>query len=243
MKHQNILHNMKKIVLFLTICWSLNTVAQTTTIKTKIPFEQTDKTAWIKRYQHDIDTYKKENKALANKQCDVLFLGSSSINLWKTIYEDFAPLKIIRRSYGGSTLRDMIYNYKVIAKGYQPKKILLYVENDLGSSKESVSAVKCFDLFRIFIGKLKKEYPTSALYVVSLKPSEHKADQIKDQLLVNSFLEANAKEQNYTYIDITKVMYDEAGNLRQDIFVEDKLHLNAEGYRLWTEVIKPYLTN
>ena len=61
--------------------------------------------------------------------------------------------------------------------------------------------------------------------------------------LLNSFLKANAKEQNYTYIDITKVMYDEAGNLRQDIFVEDKLHLNAEGYRLWTEVIKPYLTN
>ncbi|WGU68051.1 hypothetical protein QIU19_11995 [Capnocytophaga canimorsus] len=74
-----------------------------------------------------------------------------------------------------------------------------------------------------------------------MKPSEHKADQIKDQLLVNSFLEANAKEQNYIYIDITKVMYDTEGNLRQDIFVEDKLHLNTEGYRLWTEVIKPYL--
>ncbi|AEK23522.1 SGNH/GDSL hydrolase family protein [Capnocytophaga canimorsus] len=232
---------MKKIFLIVTFLISIISWSQTTTIKTKIPFKQSDETAWIKRYQHDIDKYKKENKNLPNKQCDVLFLGSSSINLWKTIYEDFAPLKVIRRSYGGSTLRDMIYNYKVIAKGYNPKKILLYVENDLGSHKEGVSAVKCFDLFRIFIAKLKKDYPNSSLYVVSLKPSEHKADQIKDQLLVNSFLEANAKEQNYIYIDITKVMYDTEGNLRQDIFVEDKLHLNTEGYRLWTEVIKPYL--
>ena len=171
----------------------------------------------------------------------MLFLGSSSINLWNTIYEDFAPLKIIRRSYGGSTLRDIIYNYKVVAKNYKPKKILLYVENDLGSSAESVSAIKCFDLFRILIAKLKEDHPTAVLFVVSLKPSEHKADQLADQLLVNSMLEKNANEQNYTYIDITKVMYDQEGNLRKDIFVEDKLHMNAEGYKLWTEIIKPYL--
>ncbi|GET45482.1 GDSL-type esterase/lipase family protein [Capnocytophaga felis] len=232
---------MKKIFLLFVLFSNAIIWGQTTSIKTKIPFKQTDETAWIKRYQHDIDKYKEENKKLNNRSCDVLFLGSSSINLWKTIYEDFAPLKIIRRSYGGSTLRDMIYNYKVIAKGYNPKKIVLYVENDLGFNKESVSAVKCFDLFRIFISKLKKDYPNASLYVVSLKPSEHKADQLPDQLLVNSFLQANAKEQNYTYIDITKVMYDAEENLRQDIFVEDKLHLNAEGYRLWTEIIKPYL--
>ncbi|GIZ14838.1 GDSL-type esterase/lipase family protein [Capnocytophaga catalasegens] len=233
---------MKKIATFLTICWVLTASAQTTTIKEKIPFTQTDQTAWIKRYQHDIDSYKKENKQI-DLSCDVLFLGSSSINLWKTIYEDFAPLKIIRRSYGGAALRDMIYNYKVIAKPYKPKKIVLYVENDLGAHKEGVSAVKCFDLFRIFIAKLKKSHPNVPLYVVSLKPSEHKADQLADQLLVNGMLERYAKEQNYTYIDITRVMYDEQGNLRKDIFVEDNLHLNAEGYRLWTEIIKPYLIN
>lgn len=231
---------MKRIILFLTLCWSLNTLAQEITIKTKIPFKQTDKTEWIKRYQHDIDNYKKENKQI-DLSCDVLFLGSSSINLWKTIYEDFAPLKIIRRSYGGAALRDMIYNYKVIAKPYKPKKIVLYVENDLGSHNEGISAVKCFDLFRIFIAKLQKSHPDVPLYVVSLKPSLHKADQLADQLLVNAMLERYAKEQNYTYIDITQVMYDAEGNLRQDIFVEDNLHLNAEGYRLWTEVIKPYL--
>ncbi|ATA89271.1 lipase [Capnocytophaga stomatis] len=232
---------MKKIFFLLVLFSNVIVWGQTITIKGKIPFKHTDETAWIKRYQHDIDKYKEENKKLNNRSCDVLFLGSSSINLWKTIHEDFAPLKIIRRSYGGSTLRDMVYNYKVIAKGYDPKKILLYVENDLGAHKEGVSAVKCFDLFRIFISKLKKEYPHAQLFVVSLKPSEHKADQLQDQLLVNSFLQANAREQNYTYIDVTRVMYDAEGNLRQDIFVEDQLHLNSEGYQLWTEVIKPYL--
>ena len=136
----------------------------------------------------------------------------------------------------------MIYNYNTIAQGYKPKSIVLYVENDLGSHKEGVNAVKCFDLFRIFIAKLKKDYPTTPLFVVSLKPSQHKADQLKDQLLVNVLLEENATAQGYTYIDITKVMYDEAGNLRTDIFKEDNLHMNVEGYKLWTAIIKPYLT-
>ena len=237
---------MKRIVLLVafittTLIQAQNTTP-TTTIKSTIPFQHTDETSWILRYQNDINKYQKENKRLSNRSCDVLFLGSSSINLWDTIYEDFAPLKLIRRSYGGATLRDMIYNYATIAKGYKPKAIVLYVENDLGSHKEGVNAVKCFDLFRIFIAKLKKEYPNTPLFVVSLKPSQHKADQLKDQLIVNTLLEQNATEQQYTYIDITKAMYDEEGNLRTDIFKEDNLHMNAEGYKLWTAIIKPLLT-
>ena len=240
-----LIKQMKRILLLLfllvTTFVSAQTATPTTVIKTVIPFEQRDETSWITRYQRDINYYQKENKRLKDLSCDVLFLGSSSINLWDTIYEDFAPLKLIRRSYGGATLRDMIYNYNTIAKGYTPKSILLYVENDLGNHKEGVNAVKCFDLFRIFIDKLKKDYPNTPLIVVSLKPSQHKADQLKDQLLVNALLEENATAQGYTYVDITKVMYDEAGNLRTDIFKEDNLHMNAEGYKLWTAILKPLL--
>ncbi|EKY11642.1 GDSL-like protein [Capnocytophaga sp. oral taxon 324 str. F0483] len=242
---KKLIKRMKRILLLLfllvTTFASAQTATPTTLIKSVIPFEQRDETSWITRYQGDINRYQKENKRLKDLSCDVLFLGSSSINLWDTIYEDFAPLKLIRRSYGGATLRDMIYNYNTIAKGYTPKSILLYVENDLGNHKEGVNAVKCFDLFRIFIDKLKKDYPNTPLIVVSLKPSQHKADQLKDQLLVNALLEENATAQGYTYIDITKVMYDEAGNLRTDIFKEDNLHMNAEGYKLWTAILKPLL--
>lgn len=240
-----LIKRMKRILLLLfllvTTFASAQTATPTTLIKTVIPFEQRDETSWITRYQGDINRYQKENKRLKDLSCDVLFLGSSSINLWDTIYEDFAPLKLIRRSYGGATLRDMIYNYNTIAKGYTPKSILLYVENDLGNHKEGVNAVKCFDLFRIFIDKLKKDYPNTPLIVVSLKPSQHKADQLKDQLLVNALLEENATAQGYTYVDITKVMYDEAGNLRTDIFKADNLHMNAAGYKLWTAILKPLL--
>ena len=113
------------------------------------PKQEKDNINWLKRYQTDIYSYQVENKSLANKTCDALFLGSSSINLWHNIYNDLAPLKIIRRSYGGATIRDMLYNYDIIAKGYQPKQIVLYVENDLCGCKEAVSVGKTFPVLNL----------------------------------------------------------------------------------------------
>jgi lysophospholipase L1-like esterase len=31
------------------------------------------------------------------------------------------------------------------------------------------------------------------------------------------------------------------GKPRPDIFVEDGLHMNHNGYALWTEIVRPYL--
>ena len=36
-------------------------------------------------------------------------------------------------------------------------------------------------------------------------------------------------------------MKEEEGNKRNNIFKEDNLHMNAEGYKLWTAIIKPLL--
>ena len=36
-------------------------------------------------------------------------------------------------------------------------------------------------------------------------------------------------------------MYDDEGTLRTNIYKEDNLHMNAEGYKLWTSVLRPYL--
>lgn len=49
------------------------------------------------------------------------------------------------------------------------------------------------------------------------------------------------KQPNAEFIDITKVMQDENGNVRKDLFVEDMLHMTPEGYRLWTSVMNPYM--
>jgi len=34
----------------------------------------------------------------------ILFTGSSSIKMWKTLEQDMAPMQVINRGFGGSTL-------------------------------------------------------------------------------------------------------------------------------------------
>ena len=242
---------MKKEIYSIITFWvlfglSVNINAQTmrdsVRITGTIQVSQTDNTNWIKRYQADIDNYAAENKMLTDRSCDALFLGSSTINLWHNIYNDLAPLKIIRRSYGGATLRDMIFNYDVIAGGYQPKQIVIYVENDLCDCDEAISVGKTFDLYRIFVQKLQKEYPMIPVYIISFKPSVARTNQLKQQQSINKLLVDYAKEtKNVYFLDTTKGMYDASGHLLKNIFGDDGLHMNQKGYDIWTSEIKSIL--
>lgn len=241
---------MKKTIYALLICvlsvLCIQVGAQTAvdSVRTNgvIPVSQMDDIPWIKRYQADIDKYVVENKTLKERSCDALFLGSSSINLWHSIYNNLAPLKIIRRSYGGATLRDMLYNYKVIASGYRPKQIVIYVENDLCGCKQEVSVGKVYDLFRLFVQKLQKEYPGTPVYILAFKPSVARTAELTHQIAINNLLIDYALEtKNVFFLDITKGMYDASGKLDASLFGPDGLHMNQKGYDIWTAQIKPVL--
>jgi hypothetical protein len=208
-------------------------------ISAYIRIEKIDERKWIERHQEDIDKYIKENNQMNDFSCDALFLGSSSINLWKTLQEDMAPMKVIKRSYGGSTIRDILYNYNVIAHGYDPNCIVLYVENDITSGKEGIPEYEVFDLFRVFIQRIQQDYPKIPLYIVSFKPSFARQGQLEKQKNINYLLRTYAENTaDVEFIDITQAMYNTAGNLREDIFIKDRLHLNAKGYEIWTSIIK-----
>lgn len=236
---------MRKLIIALIIFLNVDGVfAQLDSVRISeyLKVSRTDETKWIERYQKDIDQYIDQNRSLTDKVCDVLIFGSSSINMWNTIYKDLAPLKVIRRSYGGATIRDMIYNYDVIARGYQPKTIVFYVENDLGSDND-ITVGKAYDLFRVMINKLKRDYPNTPLYVMSLKPSPLREAFLEKQQMLNFLLKEYTKEvDNLYFVDVAKAMFDTNNKIREDIFLQDRLHMNAKGYEIWTSILKPILS-
>jgi lysophospholipase L1-like esterase len=49
------------------------------------------------------------------------------------------------------------------------------------------------------------------------------------------------KQQNTAFVDVSKVMLDSSGQPRKDIFKSDGLHMNDQGYELWTSLVKPLI--
>ncbi|MGO4776441.1 hypothetical protein AB4084_13210, partial [Lysobacter sp. 2RAB21] len=43
------------------------------------------------------------------------------------------------------------------------------------------------------------------------------------------------------YLDVFTPMLDPAGQSRPELFVADRLHMNAEGYAIWTRVVGAWL--
>ena len=49
------------------------------------------------------------------------------------------------------------------------------------------------------------------------------------------------RKKNAEYIDITQAMNGADGRIREDLFLEDRLHMKPEGYQIWKNVMLPYL--
>lgn len=173
-------------------------------------------------------------------QHPIVFTGSSSFRMWKNMEKDFAGYPILNRGFGGSTLLDVIrYADDVIVK-YNPRQVVIYCgENDLASS-DTVTVLEVFNRFKTLHGIIKAKFPATPVLFVSIKPSPsriHLQQKVKDaNKLISRFLSGDDK-----FIDIFSSMINKDGSIMKELFIEDQLHMNGQGYAIWERIIKPYL--
>lgn len=166
----------------------------------------------------------------------VLFVGSSSIRLWKNLRTSFPNLNVINRGFGGSRLEDVNFYFDRIVAPYDPKTIVLYAgENDVN---DGIAPEKVLADFQKFSKLVRARFPKAKLLYVSLKPSPSRwklADSFRktNELIKNEI----AKDKRAEFIDVWQKMLNENGEPKAEIFVEDKLHLNERGYAIWREVL------
>ena len=85
--------------------------------------------------------------------------------------------------------------------------------------------------------------PATPLVVIGTKPSPKRWAIIDQQRALNRLLaERCMKDGHATFLDVEKPMLDANGKPKLDLFRDDNLHLNAEGYKLWTTLLAPHLT-
>lgn len=193
-------------------------------------------------FWQDIQHFKELDQKNPPAKNAILLVGSSSFTKWTDVANYFPDKTIINRGFGGSRLTDLNYYANDLLNPYQPKQIIIYCgENDFADN-DQLKADVVVDRFKTFYKKIRAKFPNVEVDYISIKysPSREKLwPQMKEaNKKIAAFMK---KEPRAEFIDITKVMEDRDGNVREDLFVEDMLHMTPEGYKLWTSVMNPYM--
>jgi hypothetical protein len=89
---------------------------------------------------------------------------------------------------------------------------------------------------------LQTELQVSRVYFISINFSALRRGRWDAVRCANALIEDFARARDgVAFIDTTKVMLDRSGEPRRKLLRWDRSHLSAEGYAVWTSVIKPLL--
>ncbi len=195
----------------------------------------------LDRNKGDIDRFAAQDAAQMPAPGGIVLVGSSSFRRWDTAAEDLAPLPIVNRGFGGSTIPEMIEYIDETVLRYNPSMVVTYCENDMFVDKTKTPE-QTRDSYVKFTQLVRQQMPDVPMYFVSLKPSPsrwaRRAEAIKANKLIEDFTK---KDPHHGYIDVWPTMLKD-GRPDGSIYISDSLHTNAEGYRRWTTVLKPILT-
>jgi lysophospholipase L1-like esterase len=170
----------------------------------------------------------------------VMFIGSSSIRLWKTLAADFPEHRVINRGFGGSQIADSLRYAHRIALPSQPRLIVMYAGgNDLNAGK---TPERVLADFKAFAARVHAALPETRLAYISIAPNPARWTQVERVRAANRLIEAHTRtDERLSFIDVFPRMLGADGQPRPEIFVADRLHMNEQGYALWREIVGPRL--
>ena len=179
---------------------------------------------------------------------DVLFIGSSSIRLWDNIQVDMYPYSSIKRGYGGAHFYDLIHFSERLVKNHSPKAILIFVANDITGSNDLTNIVgdlspnEVKKLFRYNYKLIRNIHKHIPIFLIETTPTPKRWKVWNKILQANKKLERFCKQVPNLYFISTRDKFIGTDGLPiQSFYLSDELHLNSDGYKLWSSVIKSKL--
>jgi len=192
------------------------------------------------KWEKDISAFEESDRTNPPPKEALLFIGSSTIKLWKTLATDFPDHKVINRGFGGSEIVDATHFADRIIFPYKPRMIFLRAGgNDLWAGK---SSEQVFADFKDFVAHIHSKLPNTEIVFISLSPSIARWKQADKEKAVNVMVKDYAEQTpRVKLIDTWSLPLGADGEPRADLFLPDKLHFNGEGYKLLVERVRPYL--
>jgi hypothetical protein len=193
----------------------------------------------VKAWENDIQKFEQLDKDANYSPDAILFAGSSSIKLWNTLDKDMAPYPVIQRGYGGAKLSDFaVYADRIFAP-HPCRAIVLFIANDITGSESDKSPDEVGKLFQNVLKTIRRTHPETPVFWIEITPTAARWSvwsQIRKAN--NEISDICLKNRNTVFIRTDSTFLDAAGKPRTELFIDDKLHLNQQGYAIWTEIIK-----
>ena len=193
------------------------------------------------RFAKDIERFAFSDEVEMPPEGGIVCVGSSSMRMWHPrMAKDLDGLTFIPRGFGGSQYTDVIYFADELILKYKPRAVLIYEgDNDAFEKKHPQ---RIFADCKYLVDICQSLLPGLRFYIISAKPSPARWD-IADQMQeANTLIRKHCrKRDDLVYIDPWKPMLGKDDKPLPDIFVEDQLHLNEKGYKLWADAIVPVL--
>lgn len=172
----------------------------------------------------------------------VLFYGSSSMRMWRSLPTDFPDLPLVNHAFGGSTLGWCIHYLPALVYPFNPKALVLYAgDNDLGNG---LSPEKVRHELSFLVGCVRNKLGEDLqITFMSIKPSPAR-EYLRPQIRRANHLcwELCRQQKNMGYIDIHHAMLNQQNKPRRELYAPDLLHLSDAGYRLWARLLRPRAT-
>ncbi len=173
----------------------------------------------------------------------ILLYGSSTMANWRAedlCHRQLAPLPVTNTGFGGSTSEEALYYYHQLVRPVRPS-VMAYYEgaNDLQNHYTADDVIAM--THRLFEW-CRQDFPGIRFVIIPIKLSPGLNISFPEGQRCNRLFADYAQAHDDTsIIDVDPLLYDEAGEHRMEIYVEDKLHHNPYGYEILASLLKPEL--
>jgi lysophospholipase L1-like esterase len=192
-----------------------------------------------KNWEPDIAAFEASDRTNPPPKNGIVFVGSSSIRMWSSLKTDFPGLPVINRGFGGSQIADSVNFADRIILPYQPRQVVVYAGgNDLAEGKDPKLV---YGDFVALVSRIQKALPHARVAFIASAPNPKRwaiVDKVRE---LNSLVANYCRQHDLQFIDVFPLMLGSDGLPKPDIFRDDRLHMNTNGYDIWKAAVAPYL--
>lgn len=192
------------------------------------------------KYEKEIAAFEQADREHPPEKGGIVFTGSSTIRRWKTLAESFPGFRVVNRGFGGSQMEDSVYFAERILVPHEPATVVIFAgSNDINAGKSPDVVV---ENFKAFVAKVHSLLPKTEIRYIEITSSPSRWAQRDKVIEANRQIRAFCKATTgVKFIPAREKFFGSNGEPREELFEADRLHPNADGYKILADAIRPLL--